>query len=91
MRGDHNKHTYLPTPEDISAARKYKMTEELKARIDAALRMYEGTHKFHNFTSGKKASDASASRYIISFRTGAKLEYEGVEFLEVVHIRRPIS
>ena len=84
MRGDHNKHTYLPTPEEISAARKYKMTEELKARIDAALRMYEGTHKFHNFTSGKKASDASASRYIISFRTGAKLEYEGVEFLELL-------
>jgi len=23
---------------------------------------YNGTHKFHNFTSGKKATDASSSR-----------------------------
>jgi len=84
MREDHNKHTYTPTAAEVAAARKYKMTPELEARIDAALRMYEGTHKFHNFTSGKKASEASASRYIISFRTGAKLEYDGVEFLELL-------
>jgi len=84
MREDHNKHTYTPTAAEIAAARQYKMTPELEARVDAALRMYEGTHKFHNFTSGKKASEASASRYIISFRTGAKLEYGGVEFLELL-------
>ena len=56
MRGDHNKHSYAPAAHEIAAARKFKMPHDLEARIDAALRMYEGTHKFHNFTSGKKAS-----------------------------------
>ena len=33
----------------------------------AALKKYEGTQRYHNFTSGKSAEDQSAQRYIISF------------------------
>eukprot|EP00731_Ephydatia_muelleri_P006135 Em0003g383a len=31
---------------------------------------YEGTHNFHNFTSGKEATETSAKRYIMSFKCG---------------------
>lgn len=31
------------------------------------LSKFEGTHSFHNFTSGKTSADANASRYILSF------------------------
>ena len=36
----------------------------------AALKFYEGTKKYHNFTSDKHPSDANSSRYIISFQCG---------------------
>lgn len=36
----------------------------------AALKGYEGTHKYHNFTTDKHPSDASSSRYVLSFTCG---------------------
>ena len=68
----------------MAAARAFRLAPEQEAAIDKALQIYEGTHRFHNFTSGKASNDPSSSRYIISFRTGAKLEYTGVEFLELL-------
>jgi tRNA pseudouridine38-40 synthase len=65
MREGHNKHTYTPTRTEIDTARKFTLSQELEGKIDQTLRSYHGTHKFHNFTSGKKATDASSSRYIV--------------------------
>ena len=48
-------------------------TENYKADIDiikefnSILKMFIGTHNFHNFTSGKKFVDPSSQRYIMSF------------------------
>lgn len=36
--------------------------------VRAALRCYEGTKMYHNFTTGKTPMDANAKRYITSFR-----------------------
>ena len=53
--------------------------DELKAfRVDStrigilrdALKCYEGTHSYHNFTTGKHPTDANSKRYIISFTCG---------------------
>jgi tRNA pseudouridine38-40 synthase len=40
------------------------------ANFRAALKRYEGTHKYHNFTTDKHPSDASSSRYVLSFTCG---------------------
>ena len=65
---------FNPGPEALSSAR-----DKLKAyRIDSnrltllrdALKCYEGTQSYHNFTTGKHPSDANAKRYIISFTCG---------------------
>ena len=43
------------------------------ARIEllrTALKCYEGTQMYHNFTTGKHPTDANARRYVISFTCG---------------------
>jgi tRNA pseudouridine38-40 synthase len=51
-------------------------------QLAAALKEYEGTHKFHNYTSGKKFDDASAARYILSFTVKDRVvDKYGVEWI----------
>lgn len=46
----------------------YRVTPEVLKLFNETLKGYEGTHVFHNFTSGKKFKDDSASR-VIRFMT----------------------
>ncbi|KAJ1488470.1 hypothetical protein T484DRAFT_1783154 [Baffinella frigidus] len=47
--------------------------KELKARLHDFLLKYKGTHKFHNFGSGKKPTDGDVRRYIVSFKSGCRV------------------
>ena len=38
--------------------------------LRSALKSYEGTQSYHNFTTGKHPTDANATRYVISFTAG---------------------
>jgi len=46
---------------------KHRVTSEQMERLRSGLRLFEGTHPFHNYTRRVTASDASAVRYILSF------------------------
>jgi tRNA pseudouridine(38-40) synthase len=62
--------------------RGYRVTQETLDRLKMALKTYEGTHKFHNYTRGKKWDDPSASRYILSFEVQDRLVDEhGIEWI----------
>lgn len=62
--------------------RNYRATEESIASLDAALNSYQGTKKFHNYTSGKKWDDANAQRYILSFKVqGRIVDKNGMEWI----------
>lgn len=43
-----------------------KFTTEMLEKVRQLLSVYEGTHNYHNFTTGKDAEDADANRYIKS-------------------------
>jgi len=45
----------------------YRISQEKLELLRSALKQYQGTHRYHNFTYHKSSSDASSSRYIISF------------------------
>ncbi|EKX53598.1 hypothetical protein GUITHDRAFT_132703 [Guillardia theta CCMP2712] len=60
--------SYTPTEEEIAKAKDFRVT---------------GTHSFHNFTSGKKKGDADAKRYIVSFKVGERVIFDGYEYLEL--------
>lgn len=47
-----------------------------RARVDAVLATYLGTHNFHNFTVRMAAGDPAAMRYILSFRVGGALQLQ---------------
>mmetsp|Transcript_14314 Transcript_14314/g.22067 ORF Transcript_14314/g.22067 Transcript_14314/m.22067 type:complete len:501 (-) Transcript_14314:727-2229(-) len=57
--------------EDIDAVRdqlsKYRVPSERLEKLRAALKRYEGTHSYHNYTNGKTSDDKSAKRYMMSF------------------------
>lgn len=56
--------------------------EKEKERFNRILKLYEGTHNFHNFTTRIKAEDPSARRYIISFQANTTVTVEGIEFVK---------
>ncbi|KAL3801490.1 hypothetical protein HJC23_000928 [Cyclotella cryptica] len=59
------------TPEILQQARSklvgYRTNASQMSRLKDALKVFEGTHSFHNYTRRIGANDASATRYIISF------------------------
>uniref|UniRef100_H2YLR8 Pseudouridylate synthase 1 homolog n=1 Tax=Ciona savignyi TaxID=51511 RepID=H2YLR8_CIOSA len=59
----------------------YRVTEDKLATLRSILFRYQGTHSFHNFTSGKRMGDMSANRFIISFEHGKPFLVRGVEFI----------
>ncbi|KAM7521273.1 hypothetical protein LguiB_020235 [Lonicera macranthoides] len=56
--------------------------EREKETFNRILKLYEGTHNFHNFTTRIKAEDPSARRYIISFQANTTVTVEGIEFVK---------
>lgn len=53
----------------------FEFTEEVRARVNEVLALYVGSHKFHNFTQGKKPTDESANRYIMSFKVQEREDF----------------
>lgn len=58
-----------------------RATSQQLDRLQAALKKYEGTHSFHNFTKGVKSTEGRASRYIISFQIEKPLILDGIEWI----------
>jgi tRNA pseudouridine(38-40) synthase len=50
--------------------RGHRVSEDTLSKLRAALKCFEGTNVFHNFTSGKASSDATAQRFVLSFDCG---------------------
>ena len=46
---------------------KYRVSQQILQRLGDGLKLFEGTHSFHNYTRRIGANDASATRYIIKF------------------------
>jgi tRNA pseudouridine38-40 synthase len=74
----------LPTmafcPIDEITNEKYRASEDVIKLVNDTLKVYVGTHNFHNFTSGKKYIDPSAKRFIMSFECEKPFVKDDVEF-----------
>ncbi|CAI8028525.1 tRNA pseudouridine synthase A [Geodia barretti] len=49
----------------------YRIDDSTREKVGRLLKMYEKSHNYHNFTSGKKYEEDSAMRHIISFTCDA--------------------
>ncbi|XP_015110349.1 tRNA pseudouridine synthase A [Diachasma alloeum] len=43
----------------------FRMSPELREKVNSVLKLFEGTHNFHNFTSRVRAFDPRANRYMM--------------------------
>lgn len=83
-----NSRTYsytLPTISFASNAEKsslsdYRVSQETLALVRKTLKLFEGTHNFHNFTSRKAFGDPSANRFINLFVCREPFVAKDVEF-----------
>lgn len=60
----------------------YRVNTETLELLRNALKQYEGTRSYHNFTTGKDATEANSKRFIISFTCGEPfIASTGVEWV----------
>ncbi|KAJ9591469.1 hypothetical protein L9F63_002075 [Diploptera punctata] len=75
--------TFAFMPLDKELSETYRITPEVVANVKATLKLFEGTHNFHNFTARKKPLDPSANRYIMSFDIDEPFVNRELEFAVV--------
>jgi tRNA pseudouridine38-40 synthase len=63
------------------ALKDFRSTPAQRDLLQSALKAYEGTHKFHNYSKGVKANEGKASRYILSFTVQDPIVVNGVEWI----------
>lgn len=92
--------TYVLAPIEEDITQDYRVKSERVDLLNDVLAKFKGTHNFHNFTSGRKHSDPSATRYIMEFEAEKPIVHNGLEFLTITikgqsfmmhHIRKMIG
>jgi tRNA pseudouridine38-40 synthase len=72
-------------PEEIEKLRKvvlsYRSTDEQRRLLQEALKKYEGTNTFHNFTKGLRPGEPQAQRFIESFTVNDPVVMHGMEWV----------
>lgn len=59
----------------------FRSTIESRQLLQSALKKYEGTHYFHNFTRGLTPGQATAQRFIESFEAHDPVVMDGMEWI----------
>jgi tRNA pseudouridine(38-40) synthase len=79
---DHG-HGFWAQQESALEVAKYRLNEADRAKINNMLSYYKGTHKYHNFTNGKRPDDMSCQRYMMSFTCSKPFLIHGIEFVQL--------
>lgn len=66
---------------DMTTYDGFRVDPERLEKTNSILKLYEGTHCFHNFTAKKGFNDPSAKRVILSFVCGEPFLIKEVEFV----------
>ena len=66
-----------------SCRREYRVNAEKLDLFKAAMKQYEGTHNFHNFTLGKTYNDPSSRRFMKSTSVSDPFIIEGTEWVSI--------
>ncbi|OQR69580.1 tRNA pseudouridine synthase A, partial [Tropilaelaps mercedesae] len=75
--------TFAFAPPDSVADEKYRITAERVEKANDYLKLYLGSHNYHNFTAGKLPTDASAMRYIKEIECGQPFLVGKFEYVQI--------
>lgn len=78
--------TFAFCPIEELCTEEYRASEQVIDQVNETLRHLCGTHNFHNFTAGRKYTDPSSKRYIISFECSKPFTKDGFEYA-VIKVR----
>lgn len=67
----------------LEAHRQFRLSDETYDRINEVLKLYEGTHNFHNFTSKLEPSSPQCRRFIISFAADRPFVQNNMEWIRL--------
>ncbi|CEG71386.1 Putative tRNA pseudouridine synthase [Rhizopus microsporus] len=71
------------TPELIEKRHAYRATQEQIEKFKKAVKLYEGSHNFHNYTIGKGYKDHSSMRYIKNITVSEPMYIRDTEWLSI--------
>ncbi|CAO3607065.1 unnamed protein product [Mucor hiemalis] len=77
------KYTTRSSPEVIQERHAFRATPQQLETFTTALKEFEGTHNFHNYTNGKSFREKSAHRYIMSIDVSEPLYIDGSEWVSI--------
>ncbi|KAI9250757.1 pseudouridine synthase [Sporodiniella umbellata] len=77
------KYTRRSTPEQILERHAFRAPEERIKKLRAAMKAFEGSHNFHNYTNGKGARDHSARRYLIEITVSEPMIINKTEWVSI--------
>ncbi|KAI8647704.1 pseudouridine synthase [Parasitella parasitica] len=77
------KYATRSTPELKQQRHDYRATQQQLDIFTAAMKSFEGTHNFHNYTNRKSFKDRSSYRYIISINVSKPLYIDGSEWVSI--------
>jgi len=67
----------------LEAHRQFRLSDDAYTRINELLKLYEGTHNFHNFTSKLDPSNPQCLRFIISFAADRPFVQNNMEWIRL--------
>lgn len=77
------KYATRSTPELKQQRHDYRATQQQLDTFAAAMKIFEGTHNFHNYTNGKSFKEKSAYRYIMSINVSKPMYIDGSEWISI--------
>lgn len=77
------KYATRSTPELKQQRHDYRATQQQLDTFAAAMKVFEGTHNFHNYTNGKSFKEKSAYRYIMSINVSKPMYIDGSEWVSI--------
>lgn len=77
------KYATRSTPELKQQRHDYRATQQQLDTFAAAMKIFEGTHNFHNYTNGKSFKEKSAHRYIMSIDVSKPMYIDGSEWVSI--------
>lgn len=75
--------TFAFAPKEVIPSPSFRMNSETHEELNSVLASFQGTHNFHNFTSGKLSQDPSSKRYVIKFSSGQPYIVQDMEFVKI--------
>ncbi|ORX45882.1 tRNA pseudouridine synthase [Hesseltinella vesiculosa] len=77
------KYARVATDEERQRSEQYQISDEQLQNFRDVMAKFEGTHNFHNYTSGRKYNEQASKRHLLSIKVSDPFMIDRTEWLSV--------